>query len=513
MYGIQTLRRGGKSTRQREIKRRAAKAAKAAADHMKSVGISGLSGTQGAKGQKARFKTEEGRLKKEYKDPNTSDDRKKQIVQDLAGVASDINRLNKVDAINTIYRELGKKGFATSKGKKDPKTGLIVQDIQYGRFGPILSSAGRRLWDKEMDTWSDDRYRFKTGADYAEGSKEQQEEKDLFKKVHPPFFARMAGEFSNLYNRIAPGAILGRAITGEKLPYNRGAFPRNDQFLREANQMGILNPEILKNTFYRGTDEKKYNTLEQLKKAENFVAAYDPTDAKNMEIWRKSNTPVGDLVKEETGMDIFNVEPETTSSRYQENLKKQIDAMKNKTLRENLINQYRSAGGRDVIEDTSFEELWKSPSDRSSYITEERLNEAVQGALDTPPPRVAGEINVDTFGPDDFGVNIFGADDDESFDLAELTEEQKKFMRRPEQSLEYQSKDSLYNKVKALEDKGFLGFGGQEPTTKEEFEEFIQGGMKVADGGYLKQYDDGGYATMSTYEKLKALADSYGNYK
>ena len=79
MYGIQTLRRGGKLTRQREKKRRAAKAAKTAADTMKSVGISGLSGTQGAKGQKARFKTEEGRLKKEYKNPNTSDNRKKQM--------------------------------------------------------------------------------------------------------------------------------------------------------------------------------------------------------------------------------------------------------------------------------------------------------------------------------------------------------------------------------------------------------------------------------------------------
>ena len=29
-------------------------------------------------------------------------------------------------------------------------------------------------------------------------------------------------------------------------------------------------------------------------------------------------------------------------------------------------------------------------------------------------------------------------------------------------------------------------------------------------GGYLKQYDDGGYAKMSTFEKLKMMADNYG---
>ena len=33
---------------------------------------------------------------------------------------------------------------------------------------------------------------------------------------------------------------------------------------------------------------------------------------------------------------------------------------------------------------------------------------------------------------------------------------------------------------------------------------------EFADGGYLKQYDDGGYANMSTFEKLKMMADNYG---
>ena len=220
----------------------------------------------------------------------------------------------------------------------------------------------------------------------------------------PQYSQFMRGLFATdptLFHKTFPAGkilqnVMTKGIGGEKEPFS----PH-------------FSDSYVKNLF---EGNKKEDVLNKMKEIENFVAAFDPGIAKTIEIQRKDKTPVGELVKDETGMDIFNVEPETTSSRYQENLKKQIDAIKNKTLRENLINQYRSAGGRDVIEDTSFEELWKSPSDRSSYITEERLNEAVQGALDTPPPRVAGEINVETFGPDEFGVNIFGADDDESFD-------------------------------------------------------------------------------------------------
>ena len=57
--------------------------------------------------------------------------------------------------------------------------------------------------------------------------------------------------------------------------------------------------------------------------------------------------------------------------------------------------------------------------------------------------------------------------------FAELTEDQKNFMKTPMQSLDFQSKDSLFNKIKQMEDKGFMGFGGQEPTTREEFDQFI----------------------------------------
>lgn len=57
--------------------------------------------------------------------------------------------------------------------------------------------------------------------------------------------------------------------------------------------------------------------------------------------------------------------------------------------------------------------------------------------------------------------------------VAELTDKQKAFMNRPEQSTDFQSADSLFDKVKQLEDTGFMGFGGQEPTTREEFNNYL----------------------------------------
>ena len=91
------------------------------------------------------------------------------------------------------------------------------------------------------------------------------------------------------------------------------------------------------------------------------------------------------------------------------------------------------------------------------------------------------------------------------FDVAELTQEQKDFMRRPDQSLEFQSEDSLFNKIKQLEDKGFFGFGAQEPTTREEFDEFIQSGgiAQAANGGMM-----GGIASLNNPEYQRLMGAS-----
>jgi len=49
---------------------------------------------------------------------------------------------------------------------------------------------------------------------------------------------------------------------------------------------------------------------------------------------------------------------------------------------------------------------------------------------------------------------------------------------------------------------------GNTPSASEKEAFDILNSLGQADGGYLKQYDDGGYANMSTFEKLKAINDS-----
>jgi len=60
-----------------------------------------------------------------------------------------------------------------------------------------------------------------------------------------------------------------------------------------------------------------------------------------------------------------------------------------------------------------------------------------------------------------------------TMDVAELTDAQKDFMLSPLQNPAFQSTGDLFNKVKQMEDKGFFGFGAQEPTTMEEMLEFM----------------------------------------
>jgi len=97
-------------------------------------------------------------------------------------------------------------------------------------------------------------------------------------------------------------------------------------------------------------------------------------------------------------------------------------------------------------------------------------------------------------------------DPNNQFDVAELTQKQIDFMRNPMQSLDFQSRDSLFNKVKQLEDQGFLGFGAQEPTTREEFEEFINSGgiARAANGGMMEK----GIASLNNPEYQRLMGAS-----
>ena len=156
------------------------------------------------------------------------------------------------------------------------------------------------------------------------------------------------------------------------------------------------------------------------------------------------------------------------------------------------------------LESREYNEFEQFKKFKESQEQNDNFEQVEDGVFQRP-----GEVNLEKFGPDEFGeINIFGGDPDSEVDVAELTQEQIDFMNSPMQSLDFQSRDSLFNKVKQLEDKGFLGFGAQEPTTKEEFEQFINSGglQTAARGGSIDNYEN-----MSTHEKLMRMAaEMYG---
>jgi hypothetical protein len=59
--------------------------------------------------------------------------------------------------------------------------------------------------------------------------------------------------------------------------------------------------------------------------------------------------------------------------------------------------------------------------------------------------------------------------------MAELTEDQMNMMGNPLNTPDFGvSKEDLWNRVKDMEDKGFFGWGAQEPTTQEEYDDYYR---------------------------------------
>ena len=103
---------------------------RAAAATMKQSGVQSLSGLSGAQGQVARFKTEQNELRKQYNDPNTSDERKAEIVQDLRGVSRDLNNANRAAAINYVIRTQGPQAVLPGGGLAGTDAGQALQDYR-----------------------------------------------------------------------------------------------------------------------------------------------------------------------------------------------------------------------------------------------------------------------------------------------------------------------------------------------------------------------------------------------
>jgi hypothetical protein len=79
-----------------------------------------------------------------------------------------------------------------------------------------------------------------------------------------------------------------------------------------------------------------------------------------------------------------------------------------------------------------------------------------------------------------------------------------------ENQWQYPDTDELVDQIEWNTANRPLGWsGGETPElTKDLIEENITTDWDFNQGGYLKKYDDGGYANMSTFEKLKAINDS-----
>ena len=159
-----------------------------AAASMKQAGVQSLSGLSGAQGQVARFKTEQNKLRKEYNDKDTSEERKQEIIQDLRGVSRDLNNANRAAAINYVIRTQG-------PGAVLPGGGLMGTD------------AGQAFQDYRQQ------FRNNQGDFKAQ-------DPDLFKAVHPNRLLQLAGGIGQAYKALSPMGLIrniGKISKGEPL--------------------------------------------------------------------------------------------------------------------------------------------------------------------------------------------------------------------------------------------------------------------------------------------------------
>ena len=56
--------------------------------------------------------------------------------------------------------------------------------------------------------------------------------------------------------------------------------------------------------------------------------------------------------------------------------------------------------------------------------------------------------------------------------LAELTQKQMDYMGSPYNTPDFRKKEDLWDRTKGMEKKGFFGWGAQEPTTRQEFDDY-----------------------------------------
>jgi len=336
------------------------------------------------------------------------------------------------------------------------------------------------------------------------------------------FYADERPEYSRQMNRLRTSSPAMEKAYARKFPIANFAMKAGPMIAGAAT--GI--PFGLMDLYNRGRNKtaEGINTLSErgdvfgaiTRTGQDIINSLTPEQAKNIDINIGSKTPVSEQLKKEniiksnqTPLDPqFSNEVRTSdlsddlSTSFLDTEDPMEAVMRDFPGDDPLV--YDPNPNPYPLESREYNEFEQFKKFKESQEQNDNFEQVEDGVFQRP-----GEVNLEKFGPDEFGeINIFGGDPDSEVDVAELTQEQIDFMNSPMQSLDFQSRDSLFNKVKQLEDKGFLGFGAQEPTTKEEFEQFINSGglQTAARGGSIDNYEN-----MSTHEKLMRMAaEMYG---
>ena len=310
-------------------------ARKAAAASMKQAGVQSLSGLSGSQGQVARFKTEQNNLRNEYSNKDTSDERKKEILQDLRGVSRDLNNQNKAAAINQIIREFGPDAVTNTGNIKGREAGARFQQL---RGNPDYFQDGLA----GLNTFVGIQRAFKEG------------DRDLFKKVHPNPFAKMLGMGVQAYKNLSP---LGLVQNLEKIRKGEKLIPVPDWMKRNMSE----SPSRMKDFYSAYIDDKNKDiAIAKADEDESGVLAKeilfglgdeDPTEDESGVLAKEILFGLGD--EDPTGDPTRIAEDKDLQDDMERSLLNQYSLLQDDSLADTLLDETEETGLEEAINPVS----------------------------------------------------------------------------------------------------------------------------------------------------------------
>ena len=317
-------------------------ARKQAAGSMKKAGVQSLSGLSGSQGQVARFKTEQNNLRNEYNNKDTSDERKKEILQDLRGVSRDLNNQNKAAAINQIIREFGPDAVTNTGNIKGREAGARFQQL---RGNPDYFQDGLA----GLNTFVGIQRAFKEG------------DRDLFKKVHPNPFAKMLGMGLQAYKNLSPLGLvqnLGKIRKGEKL------IPVPDWMKRNMSE----SPSRMKDFYSAYIDDKNKDIAIAKGDAVPLDPQFQDVEEEYNELWNKAQTLDQITGESSTGDPTRIAEDKDLQDDMERSLLNQYSLLQDDSLAETLVDETQET---DLFDAMSQEEYDQELKDRLPWLYDE----------------------------------------------------------------------------------------------------------------------------------------------